>query len=102
MVTSPHAGARKVLLQRIVQIEQTLVAQPQHQDGREGLGDRADAVLGVGVRPMPVDRAARARPDQLPVALHGGDERGRAPLGLGDGDAMQKGPPGGGEQLFTG
>ena len=33
----PRAGAGKVLLQRIVQIEQTLVAQPQHQDGRKGL-----------------------------------------------------------------
>ncbi|MDQ0942196.1 hypothetical protein QFZ67_003901 [Streptomyces sp. V1I1] len=96
----PHARARQVLLQGIVQIEQTLVAESQHQDGREGLCDRADAVLGVGVRPMPVDRAAGARPEQLSLALHSGDERGCAPFGLGDRNAMQYGALRGGEKLF--
>ncbi len=39
---------RQVLLHRIVQLQQPRVAELQDRGGREGLGDRGDAVDGAG------------------------------------------------------
>lgn len=41
---------RQMLLQRVVEIQQTLVAQPQDQHCGEGLGEGSDPELRIGVR----------------------------------------------------
>ncbi len=92
-------GARQVAPQRVGEVEQALVPQPQYEHGDEGLGDRADPVLDVGGRRVTVDHAAGAAPDQSPVPEHTGDHRGGAALGLGDGQAVQQRAAGGGEQF---
>lgn len=68
------ARSGQMLLQWIVEIQQTLVAQPQNQHGGEGLGEGADPELRIGVRGMVVDAAAGSAPDDPALTLHRGDE----------------------------
>ncbi|CAM5367747.1 hypothetical protein SBADM41S_11532 [Streptomyces badius] len=96
-----HAGAGKVLLQGVVQVDQPLVPQPQHQNGRERLGDRADPVLRIGVGSMPVDTRTRPAPHLLSLPPHRSHEGRRTPVPLGDGDAVQQSAPGTGKQVFA-
>jgi hypothetical protein len=70
---------------RVGQVEQALVAQPQHRDRDERLGDRACPVLHVRVGHRPggaVGPAAPARPDQLPPAHQAGRHRRNPPARL--------------------
>ncbi len=83
-------GRGDVLGQRIVEVEQALVAQPHHQHGDHGLGDRADAVLGGGGGGGALGFAPGAEPDRLAVAQHHGGQRGHPRLGLLDGHATQQ------------
>ncbi len=89
-----------MLLQRIREIEQTLVAQPHHQNGGEGLGDGPDPVLHALVRSVPVHRGPRPVPDGLTVPYDGGDQGGSPSFGLRDSDPVQQGAAGAGEQCF--
>ena len=84
---APVPGAGQVLLEPVVQVEQPVVAALHDEDGREGLGDRADPELGVrgrgGIeRPRrrwcPRTRARPARRCRTTPAA----SAGRAPLGL--------------------
>jgi hypothetical protein len=85
-----------VLVERVAKRQPALVAQSHHQDGREGLGDRPDAVLRVGVgrgagRPGPgIEHAAPSPPRQPAVADDAGDERGQPALGLGTGSTGEQ------------
>ncbi len=63
-----HTRTGKVLLQRIVEVDQPLVPQPQHQNGRERLGDRADPVLRTGIGSVPVDTRTRCSIPSVPAA----------------------------------
>lgn len=95
-----RASAGQMLLQRVPQVQQALVAQPHHQDGSEGLGDGPDPVLHVLVRSVTVHRGPGPVPDGSAAPHHGGDQRGRPALGLGDGDPVQQGAARPGEQVF--
>ena len=64
-------GARQVALQPVVEVEGARVAQAEHGDRRDGLRDRPEPVLDVGVRLL--DRAPSGRPRQPTAADHGGD-----------------------------
>ncbi len=96
-----HARPGQVLLQRVGQIDQALVAQPQDQDGREGLGDRADPVLRVGVRTMVLDTRTRPAPGRTPLPAHRGHQRRRPPVPLRHGDAVRQSTTGTGKQVFA-
>lgn len=95
----PCAG--EVLLQRIVQVDQALVPQPQNQNGRERLGDRTDPVLRIGVGSMPLDARTRPTPGRTPLSPHRGHQGRRAAVPLRDGDAVQQGASGTGKQVFV-
>ena len=93
----PHAGTRQMLLQRIPEVQHTLVTQPQDQNSGEGLGDRTDPVLHVRVRRVPHHRGPRPVPHPIPAADHRRDQRRCPSLGLSDGDAVQQRPARGGK-----
>jgi hypothetical protein len=77
-----HAGTGQVGVERVGEGEAALVAQPHDHDGDEGLGDRPDPVLHVGVGDGAVDPAAAAVPRQDAVADDTGDHRREALAGL--------------------
>lgn len=93
------AGPGQVPAQRVREVQQALVAQPHHQNGREGLGDRPDPVLHVPVRAVALDRGPGALPEHLPTARDGRHQGRCAPLALRDGEAVPQRAPGGGEQF---
>jgi hypothetical protein len=69
-----------VPVQRIVEVQPALVAQPQHRDRGHRLADRAQPVLDVGVRLG--HRPAPGRPRQPAVPDHAGDQARRPPVPL--------------------
>jgi hypothetical protein len=88
-------GARRlarvqVLAQRIGEVQAALVAQPHDQHRDERLGQRADAVLGVAVRLVPLQHAPGPEPGLAAVAYHRRGQRRRPALGLADGDPMRQ------------
>src|SRR6185312_541528 len=81
-------GHRQMPADRVVQIEQAVVAALHHQHGGERLGDRADAEPGVGVG------ADLERPQWTVGAVHG-DRHGRdTPVALRQPDLPLVGPHG--------
>jgi hypothetical protein len=68
----PVRRARQVLLERVVEAEPPRVAQPHHGQRHQRLGDRAQAVLHVGVRLL--DLTAAGRPGHGAVAHDAGDQ----------------------------
>ena len=84
----------------VVQVEQTLVAHPQHLHRHEGLGDRPDAVLRLDGRRRtpgaPIERAHCVGPDQVTAAHESGDDGGQPTLRLLDCQAVREIPGGGG------
>ena len=60
IVARPNARAGYVVLEPVVEVEPTRVAQPHDAHRHEGLGDRADPVLRVGVGGHARRRARRA------------------------------------------
>jgi hypothetical protein len=84
----PERGAREMRVQRVVEVQPALVAQPHHGDGGDGLADRPEPVLHVGVRLGHL--APAGRPGQPAVAHDPGDQAGRAALPLRAGGARQE------------
>ena len=82
-VAQRHVGIAdvpEVVPHGVGQVEHPGVAGLHHQDRREGLGDRADAVL-----PVQAGRhAGTARPHRAVAVEHGSDHRRQPALGLRD------------------
>jgi hypothetical protein len=91
----PEGRPRHVLVERVVQVQPALVAQPHHQHRDERLGDRPDAVLRVGRRCGAADVAPAAGPQHVAAAHDGGDQRRRAVLRLFGGETAEQGELGG-------
>ena len=87
---APERRAGYVVLEPVVEVEPTGVAQPHDAHRHERLGDRADPVLRVGVGGNPVgaavERAARVGPDQLAAADDPRGHRRQPDLPLLDGE----------------
>ena len=72
--------AGQVPVERVVEVQQALVAQPHHQDGGDRLADGAEPVLDVGVRLGHLAPAGGPRQPAVPddpgqsVVLYSGDE----------------------------
>ena len=66
---------------RVVEVEQPVVAALQHQHGDQRLGDRPDPVLRVR-RVGSGHVAGRPRPQQLAAEQHAADDRRQPPLRL--------------------
>jgi hypothetical protein len=99
----PVADVRpvEVLAQRVGEVQQPLVAQPQHQHRREGLRDRPDPVLRVPVRLMPRHAAAGTRPHRTAVPYDRCHQRRCPGFGLRHGDPVEQGAARFREQLFV-
>ena len=78
----PEAGIRQETRGRILQADESLVAQTHGRDGDERLGDRATAVLHVIAGDLTADPTAPTAPHQLGVAHDAGHDRRQAPGGL--------------------
>ena len=77
---------RDVEVERVVERELPVVAELEDADGREGLRDRADPVLGLGRgdrRALDVRETDGVLPEQLVAPEDGGADRRRPLLGLG-------------------
>ena len=90
--------AGQVPVERVVEVQPALVPQAHHHDGGDGLADRAEPVLDVGVRLG--DVATPGRPGQPAVPDDAGDEARRAPLALHAGGARQEDAGGGRQDGF--
>ncbi len=73
-------GAGQVTLERIGDVQQALVAKAHHLDRDECFRDRPAAVLDVGR--VTGELSGSARPDELSVPDHPGDDRRQPLLGL--------------------
>jgi hypothetical protein len=69
-----------VLLERVVEVQPTLVAQPHHEDRSHALADRAEPVLDVGV--LARHLADAGRPGQPAAADDADHQSGRPTVAL--------------------
>jgi hypothetical protein len=91
----PERGAGHVPVERVVEVHPALVAQPEDGDRGDGLADRAQPVLDVGVRLGHV--AAPGRPGQPAVPDDARDQAGCPAVALDPGGAGEQ-QAGGGRQ----
>ena len=93
-----EGGSGDEPVQRVAQVQQAFVPQPQDRHGGHGFGDGSDPVLDVVIRLGAVHLAASGGPGQRTVADDAGDQA-RHPAGvLGPGHVGQQEPGGAGGQ----
>lgn len=82
---------RDVRTEAVGEFQSAGVAQAQHGDGDEGLGDRSHPELGVRGGDGAVDDSGAPRPEQVPAADDSGGHGGHPAIALGEGEQMVEG-----------